>query len=219
MKQQTGTLYNRRLQWAAALWWILPIVAIGGWFIPQLGWWVPVCMLAPITIAAFHGRKWCGWYCPRGAFFDYILGSMPKRHTPPAWMRGRAFRTGVLILLMGLMTAQLTIAWPDPLAMARVFVLLLGVTTLVGIGLAWVFGARAWCTVCPAGTLAHWVARDRRPLRVVENCRDCRACEKVCAMRLSPHRDSDAVKRDCVKCARCIDRCPVNALAFEEAAA
>ncbi len=198
---------------AAWLWVFVPIVAVGGWWYPYLGLLVIGCMLAPVAVAAVRGRYWCGWLCPRGAFFDAIMARVSRHRPAPAWLRGRAFRIGMLAFLMTVMTVQLVLAYPHGEAMARVFVLLLGVTTLAGLVLAIVYQPRTWCTFCPMGTMSSWVAVGRRPLQVSAACRDCGACGKVCPMSLAPHR-VDATHADCLQCERCVARCPVKALSF-----
>lgn len=204
-----------RRRTAAFLWLSLPVVAIGGWFYPYLGYLVIPCMIAPIIVGIFRGRHWCGWFCPRGAFFDFIMRHFTPNRTAPPWIRSKAFRTGVLIFLMGMMTVQISMVWPDGRAIGRVFVLLLGVTTVVGIGLAVTFKPRTWCTFCPMGTMANWVSHGKRPLVVSEECKECAACAKDCPMDLTPYEGGPA-HADCLKCNQCVLKCPLDALSFQE---
>lgn len=32
-----------------------------------------ICMLAPVLLAPFKGRYWCGNFCPRGSFYDNVI--------------------------------------------------------------------------------------------------------------------------------------------------
>lgn len=198
---------------AAIIWWMLPVIAIGGWFYPYLGYLVLGCMLAPVILGAFRGRYWCGWACPRGSFFDYIMRRFSRGRVAPAWLRSTGFRLAAMAFLMGMMGVQLTLAWPNPAAMGRVFVLLLGVTSIAGIALAIAYHPRTWCTFCPMGTMARWVSHGKRSLQVTDSCRSCRACEKVCPMGLVPQQ-VDRSHADCIKCGQCVGRCPVSALSF-----
>jgi ferredoxin-type protein NapH len=202
-----------RRRTAAWLWWMLPIVAVGGWFYPYLGYLLIPCMLAPFLIGLYRGRHWCGWLCPRGAFYDYVMPRFSGRRRTPAWLRSNPFRIGLLAFLMGMMAFQIARVWPDPKAIGLVFVLLLGVTTLAGIGLAVAFSQRSWCTVCPMGSTAFWVSKGKRPLTVSDDCRLCDACSKVCAMELVPNEPNGS-HGDCLKCNRCVEICPVKALVF-----
>lgn len=208
-------LLPARRKSASLLWWMLPAVIVGGWFYPYLGFLMLICMMAPIVIGFFRGRFWCGWVCPRGSFLDYVMGHFSRNKPAPAWLRSKHFRRGMLIFLMGMMGFQLTMAWPNPQAIGRVFIMLLTVTTVVGIGLAIAYRPRTWCTFCPMGTLASWVSRGKRPLTVnTSTCRSCSACSKVCPMYLNPHQpdNSHAI---CIKCEQCVSRCPRKSLSFD----
>jgi ferredoxin-type protein NapH len=207
------TLLPLREKTAAIIWWQLPVVAVGGWFWPYLGYLLIPCMIAPIAIGTIRGRHWCGWFCPRGAFFDYVMARVSGTRRPPAWMTGSAFRVVLVALLIGLMAAQIASVWPNPRAIGLVFVRLLAITTVAGIALALVFDARAWCSVCPMGSMASWVSHGKRPVVVSDACRTCGACERVCTMGLTPHA-YDRKHADCLKCGRCAAKCPVKALSF-----
>lgn len=204
-----------RRRTAAIIWWFLPIVAIAGWFLPYLGYLMLICMLAPVVIGAFRGRLWCGWVCPRGSFFDYIMARFSRNKPAPAWLRSKAFRNGMIAFLMTVMGVQLTLAWPDPAAIGRVFIMLLTVTTIVGMGLAVAYRPRTWCSFCPMGTMTSWFSHGKRPLNVTSACKDCSACGKVCPMYLTPQHP-DSSHASCIKCERCVMVCPRNAISFEQ---
>ncbi len=211
----TKLMLPARRRSAAIIWWSLPIVAIGGWFYPYLGFLMLLCMAAPVVIGAIRGRFWCGWVCPRGSFFDYVMSRFSRNKPAPKWLRSKAFRRGVLIFLMSMMTVQLTLAWPNPQAIGRVFIMLLTVTTLVGIGLAVAYKPRTWCTFCPMGTMASWVSRGKRPLNINPSaCTSCSACSKLCPMYLNPSQP-DPSHAACIKCEQCVARCPRKALSFD----
>lgn len=65
--------------------WLLPLVVIGGWFYPLLGYLLPICMAAAIGIAFFKGRYWCDWLCPRGAAWDLLLSKLSLKKEIPAY--------------------------------------------------------------------------------------------------------------------------------------
>lgn len=202
-----------RQKTAALIWWQLPIVAIGGWFWPYLGYMLIPCMIAPAIVGAIRGRHWCGWFCPRGSFYDLVMARISGKRRPPRWMLGNPFRATLLVLLMGMMTVQIIHVWPDARAIGLVFVRLLTITTVIGIALALIFDTRSWCSICPMGTMASWFSQGKRPIMVSEACKLCGACEKVCPMGLVPHK-YDASHADCLKCGKCVATCPVKALSF-----
>jgi ferredoxin-type protein NapH len=202
-----------RLRSAALLWWLLPAFLVVGWFYPIIGLFLLVCMAAPVAVATVQGRSWCGWACPRGSFFDYIMERFSRNKPAPAWLRRKPFRLGVLTFMMTMVAIQVTLAWPNFEAIGRFFITMLAITTVVGIGLALAYRPRTWCTICPSGTMASWFARGKKPLNVNSACKSCSICAKVCPMDLTPH-EADPSHADCIKCERCIQRCPPKALAF-----
>jgi polyferredoxin len=211
-------LLPARRRSAAVIWWLLPAVMLGGWFFPYLGLLMLICMVASIAFADIVGRYWCGWLCPRGSFFDYIIGRISRNIAAPAWMRTSAFRVGALLFLMGMMGVQMAMAWPDPQAIGRVFIVLLIVTTVVGVGLGLAYKPRTWCSFCPMGTMAGWAARGNKLSLSVnkDECRDCSACGKVCPMGLTPQQP-EQTHALCIKCEQCVTRCPRKALSFAPA--
>jgi ferredoxin-type protein NapH len=197
---------------------ILPLVLIGGWLYPPLGFSLLICMFGAIGIAFFKGRAWCDWMCPRGSFYDLFLEKLSRKMAIPAMFKTNAFRTGILSLLMAVLGIQIYYAWGDSYGIGRAFVLVLTVTTTVGIVLGAVFKPRAWCQICPMGTLGSWLSTGKRPLYVSEQCKDCKLCSKVCPMQLQPYDSKSGLMTDgdCIKCSSCVAACPVKALGFEE---
>jgi polyferredoxin len=197
------------------------ILLAGGWFFPLIGYFIPICMVAGISMASLKGRKWCNWYCPRGSFADsYMKGISPERKIPD-WLRGMPVRIGVIVFLMGMLTFQIIRLWPDPYAIGRFFMVLLTVTTGVGIILALVFQQRSWCYICPIGSMSNWVGKNRNQLAIdKEACVLCKLCGKTCPMQLSPYEMKEKqempFKGDCLKCGLCVAVCPKDALKFPE---
>lgn len=203
----------------SVVWLLLPIAIIGGWFYPVLGFGVLICMLLSVALAFRKGRTWCD-YCPRGTFFDTVMAKWSKGLSVPRFIRRTWFRVVMLVLLMTMMTVQLYYAWGDAAAMGRVFWMLLTVTTAVGIILAMAVHPRTWCSFCPMGSTASWIGRRKHPLYVDAACTECGACSSVCPMGLNPGhcRDAGMMEHgDCIKCRKCVVRCPKSALSFDSA--
>lgn len=178
-------------------------------------------MLLGIGLAAFQGRKWCDWLCPRGSFEDALLAQISPKRRITQVLRAAPLRLGVMAFLMGMVTFQIIRLWPDPWAIGGFFVLLLSVTTGVGVLLGMVFHQRSWCYLCPIGTMSNWVGRNRRPLLLAQDrCIDCQLCARKCPMQLAPAALKEEVpmahRGDCLKCSLCVTGCPTAALAFQE---
>lgn len=197
------------------------VLLVAGWFFPLIGYFIPLCMVAGIGMASIRGRQWCNWYCPRGSFADSYMKTISPERIIPDWLRSLPVRIGVLAFLMAMLTFQIVRLWPDPYAIGKFFVVLLTITTVVGMVLAIIFHQRSWCYVCPIGSLSSWVGKDKHPLRInSETCIDCKACTKACPMQLAPQEMKELGKMsfrgDCLKCGLCVATCPTDALSFSK---
>ena len=197
---------------------IFLLVVIGGWFWPLLGYFVPLCMLLGIGIGIFRGRKWCDWFCPRGSFYDTLIKSLSPEREIPQSLKGRRFRIGVFALLMLILTSNLISRWPDPILIGKFFVIILSITTMLGIILALIFHQRIWCYLCPIGTIVNWIGGRRNPLKIDSRlCTECQLCFQVCPMQISPLKSKKETRKkvknnDCLKCNLCVLVCPRKAL-------
>lgn len=193
---------------------------ISGWIYPLIGYFIPVCMLLGIGLAAFQGRSWCNWLCPRGSFEDSLLSRISFQRRIPDVFRATPMRLGVMSILMTVLTVQIIRLWPDPWAIGGFFVLMLTITTGLGIILGVIYQQRTWCYVCPIGTMSNWVGQNRQPLHLEESkCLECNLCAKKCPMQLSPVSLQEprgmANRGDCLKCSICVDNCPTAALSWQ----
>ncbi|MBI4846029.1 MAG: 4Fe-4S binding protein [Candidatus Omnitrophica bacterium] len=195
-------------------------ILIGGWVYPLLGYFIPLCMFLGIGISFFQGRKWCDWYCPRGSFYDALVKPFsPKKQIPKLFKR-QPFRIIVLAILMSVMTTRLIFSWPNPYKIGAFFILMLSVTTTLGIILTLFFHQRTWCYLCPVGFLANLAGRGKHPLKIDSSaCIDCKLCAKVCPMQIEPYKFKKEKPEivqdwDCLKCKTCVINCPKKALKF-----
>jgi ferredoxin-type protein NapH len=197
---------------------ILPAVLIGGWFYPPLGLSLLLCMAGAVGIALYNGRAWCDWMCPRGSFYDLFLDRLSRRRNIPGFFKTNWFRFLILSGLFASLGIQIYYAWGNSHDIGLAFVTVLTVTTTAGIALGSFFKPRAWCQICPMGTIGNWISRGKNPLHVSETCKDCKLCAKVCPMQLKPYENkSDSVTDgDCIKCGSCVAICPISALGFEK---
>lgn len=197
---------------------IFLVILIGGWRYPLLGYFIPLCMLLGMGIGFFKGRKWCDWFCPRGSFFDILMRPLSAKKEIPKFFKGPLLRIGVLSFLMLMMTVQIIKRWPDPYKIGMFFVILLTVTTILGVILAFIFHQRTWCYFCPIGSMANWVGRPRYPLKIDSGlCTECELCYNICPVQIAPFKFKktglETVRDwDCLKCNLCVSACPKEAL-------
>jgi ferredoxin-type protein NapH len=206
-------------RWQPYLFWILLAFLALGFIYPAIGVIAIICMLAPVAVAPFKGRYWCGNWCPRGSFYDNALSRFsPKRPIPP-FFRRKGLRVFMLAFIMAVFSVQTYFARGDLAAMGLVFINLIFVTTVAGVILGLFFHQRTWCAFCPMGTLASQLSRGVMPLKVAPECAGCGRCSKACPLQLTP-QDATAsgafAADDCLKCGRCTPVCPQRALGFED---
>lgn len=203
------------------LFWILLAFLATGLVYPAVGIIALTCMIAPVAVAPFRGRYWCGNYCPRGSFYDHVLVKLSPQRKIPAFFSYTVFRAVMVLFIMSVFTVQMIYAWGDWAAMGKVFVQIILITTIVGIVLGLIYHQRTWCSFCPMGTLASWISRRKKtlPLAVGNSCVSCKLCTKACPMQLEPYAakgtDEGFCHSDCLKCDRCVERCPKQALQFD----
>jgi ferredoxin-type protein NapH len=176
------------------------------------------CMAGALGIAAYKGRAWCDWMCPRGSFYDFFLHRQSKKHRIPAFFHATGTRIAVITLLFAVLGTQIFFAWPSSDGMGRAFVIVLTITTSIGAVLGVAVHPRTWCHISPMGTLANWLSDGKKPLRISEACVSCKVCDKICPMQLAPSLDKErsmVVDNDCIKCGTCVVACPTKSLSFE----
>ncbi|MEW6117720.1 MAG: 4Fe-4S binding protein [Nitrospirota bacterium] len=209
---------KKRSRLQAYTWYGLPLVIIGGWIYPKLGYFLLACMFGAIGIAFYKGRAWCDWMCPRGSFYDLFLQKISAQKTIPPLFRKKSFRIFVLATMLSVLGSQIYFAWPDIDGIGMAMVKLLTVTTIIGIILGALYQQRVWCHICPMGTLGNYIADGKKPLMIDNSCISCKTCSKACPMQLAPYRFKEKGMmgdNDCIKCSSCVAVCPKKALVFD----
>lgn len=197
---------------------IMLVVVALGWKYPVLGFIVPVAMFTGIGGAFSKGRYVCGNICPRGSFYDTLYRIVAGRRPLPRYFLAPEFRWTVVVVLMSFMVWQLSRDPENVMHWGRVFWTMCAVTTLVGVIFGFYYRARTWCAFCPVGTMASAIGGSRYQLEIADHCRGCRVCEKYCPLdlKIEDYKGGTLPHRDCLKCSACVDRCPVDALAFPD---
>ncbi len=205
-----------------ALYWILPIYLVLGYFYPVVGLLALICMIAPVAFAVRRGRWWCGNACPRGI------------STTACWLNIR------LTVRSRRLSAHSDSAcsWccsSSPCSVYRC-------TSPGATGMRWGGSSGRSFSLRPSSGLsspssmprepgvvfARWVRcrRGCRPkvlplpggfvnIHVADTCRmKCRSCARVCPMQLTPYdcrgEQTGYLHADCIKCGKCVTACPVR---------
>lgn len=137
-------------------WWFLAaalLVMIGGWFIPILGLAVPVIMVLALVTKFIRPRWFCAKACPRAAVLSHLGPRVSRYRKVPAWLYSDGMRqAGCAFLLVCFVGQTLRLA-SNFEVLGRFFWAVCVVTFALSLLLAVLYKPRAWCAVCPLGTL------------------------------------------------------------------
>lgn len=133
--------------------WILPLVVIGGFFYPLLGYLVVGMMTFLLLLSIFKGRYWCWNLCPRGAFLDIVLSKLSRNKPVPSVFAKQWFRWLILFLLTSFLAFRIVRTGGTLIAIGFVFIIMCTLTTIISIIIGVITKHRCWCVICPMGTL------------------------------------------------------------------
>jgi len=133
--------------------WFLPIIIIGGLFIPILGYIAFFMMITLLVLSYFKHRLWCAVFCPRGAFFDKGLAKLSTKKGIPRLVTEPTFKLSAFIAFMLYFIWQLIASERTFYAIGYVFVKMCLVTTIIAIFVGLIYHQRTWCMFCPMGFL------------------------------------------------------------------
>ncbi|MFH1395457.1 MAG: 4Fe-4S binding protein [Candidatus Omnitrophota bacterium] len=137
--------------------WLLPLIVIGGLFSPILGYLVVAMMVFLFALSFFKGRYWCWNLCPRGAFLDIVLSRFSANRLLPKIFIKQWFRWLIFVLFMSFLVFRISSAGGEFIVIGAVFVTMCLVTTIIALILGLLMKQRAWCVICPMGTLQEKV--------------------------------------------------------------
>lgn len=199
---------------------LLPVVVVGGYFCPRIGFTVLGLITLFLVLAGHRGRFYCGWLCPMGAFHERFLARISMHRPIPGLFKTSWFRWLVFVVMMSFMLNRLYAAWGDPKAVGGVFRMMWIVSTSIAIGLGIYFKARVWCTICPMGSLQGVASKNIYLLTVDDSCVKCKKCSKVCPISTYPggYRQESGLAQipsvECLRCFNCVTNCPKKSLSF-----
>ena len=199
---------------------LLPVVVVGGYYYPLLGFIVLGLITIFMVITSKRGRFYCGWLCPMGAFHERFLSLVSfKRGIWPIF-KSSWFRWLLFIVMMSFMFYRLYMAWGDAKEVGAVFRMMWIISTGLAIGLGLYFIPRTWCAVCPMGSFQGVSSKRTYLLTVDDTCVECKKCQRVCPISTYPgaYKQREGFgfvpSIDYLRCSNCIVNCPKEALYF-----
>ena len=133
--------------------WLLPLIVIGGFFYPILGYLALGMMVSLLILSFFKRRYWCWNLSPRGAFLDIVLSKVSRNKPVPKFFTKQWWRWFVFVLFISFLVFRIVRTGGNPLAIGAVFVTMCLLTTIISIFLGVMMKHRGWCMICPMGTL------------------------------------------------------------------
>ena len=221
--------------WQKVAWILVPTIAFGGLWFHKLGLLLIPIMATLIVLGFRNGKYWCGKLCPHGSLFDLVLGPYSPKSKSLGFLRSPWLQGGFFVFYIFMFIRRLvrviplfgSMAFWDRLGFLMAVNYLM--PTLIGSTLALLIGRRAWCSICPMGTMqkiSHRLGRitglntatDTRVTMVHPTaCRNCGLCQKVCPMGITLPVEGQLGSAECIKCETCVFSCPVGALAMQTA--
>jgi thioredoxin reductase/Pyruvate/2-oxoacid:ferredoxin oxidoreductase delta subunit len=182
------------------------------------------------VFSAFHGKRFCAWFCPCGALADTVGDAW--RHKAPRGVRARRVEFASTIILVITVIASIFIIGdyrrflaPDSVKSTYKLIVDIGLASIIAITLYPFSGGRIWCRFfCP---LAKWMELWGRwtggKLAIVPNdeCISCGECTRYCQMGIDvrgfAQREQPLSNETtcCVFCGICVTVCPVDVLSVE----
>ena len=160
---------NRRVLDALALVFVLA-VAVGGWFFPVAGLALAGLMAVAVALSllgrfgAARKRAFCNGVCPRGRALGFALKPISRGKALPRSFSDLSLRRGLCGFMMFCVMGSLVRAlpglegYPALAAAGRIFWGLCVISLAGGLALGLLYRPRAWCVVCPMGTLQDTIS-------------------------------------------------------------
>jgi len=142
--------------------WFLPLIVVGGLFVPLLGYLVLAMMAFFLVLSFFKSRFWCWNLCPRGAFLDIVISRVSRNKPVPGIFPRQWFRWLIFILFMAFLVLRILKSGGSLVAVGAVFVGMCLLTTAIAIVLGIATKHRGWCVICPMGTLQEQIGKIGR---------------------------------------------------------
>jgi polyferredoxin len=215
MVQSSDISSHKIYHWALGI--VMVAIISAGWKYPILGYAVPLTMIVTIVGAIRKGRFVCGNLCPRGTFLDTFFQFIGGNRPIPQLLFNPILRWTTMLFLMTFMTYQISRNPSDPAHWGVVFWTMCCATTAVALVIGIAYRPRAWCALCPAGTMANAIGGHKYPLHISAKCNECGTCSASCPMGFSAkdYRSAGVFSnRDCLKCSTCENNCSNQALSF-----
>lgn len=137
-------------------------IAVAGFFWPLAGLAVPVLIVVALGFNAFSRRSFCAGVCPNGRALSAVFPKVSRGASLPSEMRSPLARSALCAFGLFCVINLLSRTGGELALVGRVFWLIYTVSIGLSAVIAFFWKPRAWCAVCPMGTLQDTVGSRRR---------------------------------------------------------
>ncbi len=117
-------------------------------------------LLAPLYFAtAGKGRVGCTIYCHRRVLL-HKLSKYSLNKKAPEWFRSKLTKTIIYLIVVLVFVAGVIYVDFNIDKVARLFLIMVVINTLVAMLLVYIYGENAWCDVCPLGNSAQEIVDE-----------------------------------------------------------
>jgi polyferredoxin len=145
------SFYNSKWKFLSIL--LVVGLAVGGYFVPELGLGVIALILFALLTNMRSSRSFCAGFCPNGRSLSVVFKRTSKHKKLPSFLASREFRRMLCALMMFCVISLLARSNGSLAAIGKVFWAIylasIGISTIAGL----LWKPRAWCAFCPMGTL------------------------------------------------------------------
>jgi polyferredoxin len=160
--EMTPPKKNRSRNGAVALSFsIVAIIAVGGFFYPLLGLAVPALMVVALVMNFRARRSFCAKVCPNGTSLA-ALKPVSRNKRIPHTLGSPQFRRMLCGAMMFCMIGLFVRGYPDYPVIGKAFWFIYLIALSAGVIFGLVYKPRAWCAICPMGTLQDTVINTHK---------------------------------------------------------
>jgi len=148
-----NTLERFRRVWRPLSILVAALIVAGGIIEPLMGLAVPILIAAALVLNLRRRRSFCAGVCPNGNVLSIALRPFSRMKALPAGLASPGTRRMLCGIMLFCVVGLAARAGPEAGALGRVFWTVYAIALAAGTLMGLAFKPRAWCAVCPVGTL------------------------------------------------------------------
>lgn len=137
-------------------------VAVGGLFHPYIGFAVAVVMVVAVAMTIVKPKSFCAYACPRGKALGLGLKPFSRGRPLPPGSITPGLKRAACGFMMFCVIGNIARLAKAPAALGTFFWGLCVLSLAAGVVVGILYRPRAWCAVCPMGTLQETIGELAR---------------------------------------------------------